>query len=264
MAKTVAKFLKVAGHFRNEQLKVEEPTQLDVATLLRRRRNAEHSQYDRVFLCVDSLVATPDFEKRLRNILIEASCPVAVLDVAYSKKLEALVVAGSGRYLARASEMEPIPWIADAFGELNPSIETDAFLTVENEEVPSQVSFVSHVPNEITGIGNLRALVAGMVKGVNKGFEKNLNLVGVGYQAQAQGQKLNLQIGFSHPVTKDLPAGVTVKTQSPTEILIKGADRRVVGQIAAEVRAARPPEPFRGRGVRHFDERAVSKKSKRK
>jgi large subunit ribosomal protein L6 len=112
--------------------------------------------------------------------------------------------------------------------------------------------------------GTMRALVANMVNGVSKGFEKKLNLVGVGFRAQAQGQKLNLQIGFSHPVVKDMPAGITVTTATPTEIVIKGADRQVVGQIAAEVRAIRPPEPYKGKGIRSADERVVLKETKKK
>lgn len=112
--------------------------------------------------------------------------------------------------------------------------------------------------------GTFRALTANMVNGVSKGFEKKLTLVGVGFRAQAQGSKLNLQIGFSHPVVKDMPAGVTVTTPSQTEILIKGADRQAVGQIAAEVRAIRPPEPYKGKGIRYADERVVLKETKKK
>lgn len=112
--------------------------------------------------------------------------------------------------------------------------------------------------------GTLRALTANMVNGVSKGFEKKLTLVGVGFRAQAQGQKLNLQIGFSHPVVKEMPAGITVTTPSQTEILIKGADRQVVGQLAAEVRAFRPPEPYKGKGIRYADERVVLKETKKK
>jgi len=112
--------------------------------------------------------------------------------------------------------------------------------------------------------GTMRALVANMVAGVSKGFEKKLNLVGVGFRAQAQGQKLNLQIGFSHPVVKDMPAGIKVETPSQTEILIKGSDRQVVGQIAAEVRAFRPPEPYKGKGIRYADERVTLKETKKK
>jgi large subunit ribosomal protein L6 len=112
--------------------------------------------------------------------------------------------------------------------------------------------------------GTFRALLANTVNGVSKGFEKKLTLVGVGFRAQAQGQKLNLQIGFSHPVVKDMPEGIKVETPSQTEILIKGADRQVVGQIAAEVRAFRPPEPYKGKGIRYADERVVLKETKKK
>ncbi len=112
--------------------------------------------------------------------------------------------------------------------------------------------------------GTFRALVANMVNGVSKGFEKKLNLVGVGFRAQAQGQKLNLQIGFSHPVVKDMPAGIKVECPTQTEIIIKGADRQVVGQIAAEVRAFRPPEPYKGKGIRYSDEKVSLKETKKK
>jgi large subunit ribosomal protein L6 len=112
--------------------------------------------------------------------------------------------------------------------------------------------------------GTTRALLANMVNGVSKGFEKKLTLVGVGFRAQAQGQKLNLQIGFSHPVVKEMPAGIKVETPSQTEILIKGADRQVVGQLAAEVRAFRPPEPYKGKGIRYANERVVIKETKKK
>ncbi len=112
--------------------------------------------------------------------------------------------------------------------------------------------------------GTMRALVANMVGGVTKGFEKKLTLVGVGYRAQAQGQKLNLQVGYSHPVVKEMPAGISVQTPTQTEILIKGADRQVVGQLAAEVRAIRPPEPYKGKGIRYSDERVSLKETKKK
>ncbi|MFM2448508.1 MAG: hypothetical protein RIS44_958 [Pseudomonadota bacterium] len=112
--------------------------------------------------------------------------------------------------------------------------------------------------------GTMRALLANMVNGVSKGFEKKLNLVGVGFRAQAQGQKLNLQIGFSHPVGKDMPAGIKVECPTQTEIVIKGADRQVVGQIAAEVRAIRPPEPYKGKGIRYSDEKVSLKETKKK
>jgi len=112
--------------------------------------------------------------------------------------------------------------------------------------------------------GTTRALLANMVNGVGKGFEKKLTLVGVGFRAQAQGSKLNLQVGFSHPVTKDMPEGIKVETPSQTEILIKGADRQAVGQVASEVRAIRPPEPYKGKGIRYANERVVIKETKKK
>ena len=112
--------------------------------------------------------------------------------------------------------------------------------------------------------GTMRALLANMVNGVSKGFEKKLALVGVGYRAAAAGSKLNLQIGFSHPVAKDMPEGVTVACPTQTEIIIKGSDRQVVGQIAAEVRAIRPPEPYKGKGIRYVGEKVVIKETKKK
>ncbi len=112
--------------------------------------------------------------------------------------------------------------------------------------------------------GTMRALLNNMVTGVTKGFEKKLMLVGVGYRAQAQGAKLNLTLGFSHPVSHDMPAGIKVETPTQTEILIKGIDKQVVGQVAAEVRAYRPPEPYKGKGVRYSDETIVIKETKKK
>jgi large subunit ribosomal protein L6 len=112
--------------------------------------------------------------------------------------------------------------------------------------------------------GTMRALVANMVSGVGKGFERKLTLVGVGFRAQAQGQRLNLQIGYSHPVVKDMPAGIKVLTPTQTEIVISGPDRQVVGQVAAEVRAFRPPEPYKGKGIRYANERVVLKETKKK
>lgn len=112
--------------------------------------------------------------------------------------------------------------------------------------------------------GTMRQLVNNMVLGVTKGFEKRLTLVGVGYKAAAQGAKLNLTVGYSHPVNKDMPAGITVATPAPTEIVIKGADRQRVGQIAAEIRAIRPPEPYKGKGIRYADEKITIKETKKK
>jgi large subunit ribosomal protein L6 len=112
--------------------------------------------------------------------------------------------------------------------------------------------------------GTTRALLANMVQGVNEGFERKLELVGVGYRAQAQGSKLNLTLGFSHPVVYEMPEGVSVETPSQTEIVIKGSDKQKVGQAAAEIRRFRPPEPYKGKGVRYSDERVQLKEAKKK
>jgi len=112
--------------------------------------------------------------------------------------------------------------------------------------------------------GTMRALVSNMVTGVSEGFEKKLQLVGVGYRAQAQGQTLNLTLGFSHPVDYPVPEGITVETPSQTEVVVKGVDKQRVGQIAAEIRAHRPPEPYKGKGVKYADEIIVRKEAKKK
>ena len=112
--------------------------------------------------------------------------------------------------------------------------------------------------------GTYRAIVNNMVQGVTRGFEKKLALVGVGYRAQAQGDKLNLSLGFSHPVVHQMPKGVKCETPQQTEIVIKGIDKQQVGQVAAEVRAYRPPEPYKGKGVRYVGERVVIKETKKK
>ena len=112
--------------------------------------------------------------------------------------------------------------------------------------------------------GTMRQLVNNMILGVTKGFEKKLNLVGVGYKAQAQGNRLDLSVGYSHPVKIQMPAGVSVLTPLPTEIIVKGADRQRVGQIAAEIRAFRPPEPYKGKGIRYSDEKITIKETKKK
>lgn len=140
----------------------------------------------------------------------------------------------------------------------------NALVTIKNEDgkltfVPANDSVEADSMS-----GTMRALLANMVNGVSKGFEKKLALVGVGYRAAAAGSKLNLQIGFSHPVAKDMPEGVTVACPTQTEIIIKGSDRQVVGQIAAEVRAIRPPEPYKGKGIRYVGEKVVIKETKKK
>jgi large subunit ribosomal protein L6 len=111
--------------------------------------------------------------------------------------------------------------------------------------------------------GTFRALVNNMVVGVSEGFQKKLQLVGVGYRAQLQGKNLNLALGFSHPVVYSAPEGVTIETPSQTEIIVSGCDKQKVGQVAAEIRSFRPPEPYKGKGVRYFDERVVRKEAKK-
>ncbi len=112
--------------------------------------------------------------------------------------------------------------------------------------------------------GTMRSLVNNMVTGVTAGFEKKLTLIGVGYRAQLQGKKLNLTLGFSHPVSYDAPEGITIESPSQTEILIKGTDKQLVGQVAADIRAYRPPEPYKGKGVRYADEHVIMKEAKKK
>ena len=112
--------------------------------------------------------------------------------------------------------------------------------------------------------GTMRALVNNMVKGVNEGFEKKLQLVGVGYRAKASGNTLNLTLGFSHPVDYEVPAGVSVDTPSQTEVIVKGANKQLVGQVASEIRAFRPPEPYKGKGIRYSDENIRRKETKKK
>ena len=112
--------------------------------------------------------------------------------------------------------------------------------------------------------GTMRALVHNMVTGVSQGFEKKLTLIGVGYRAQVQGKKLNLSLGFSHPVDHEIPEGVTIEAPSQTEVVVKGIDKQKVGQVAANIRAYRPPEPYKGKGVRYTDEYVVRKEAKKK
>jgi len=144
------------------------------------------------------------------------------------------------------------------------SLPANGLVTVTQDGATLKVAPVNDTAAANAMSGTFRALLANTINGVSKGFEKKLTLVGVGFKAQAAGQKLNLSIGFSHPVVKDMPAGIKVETPSQTEIVIKGADRQVVGQIAAEVRAFRPPEPYKGKGIRYADERVVLKETKKK
>ena len=137
-------------------------------------------------------------------------------------------------------------------------------VSVKNEDGKLSFAPSDDSPEADAMSGTVRALVNTMVGGVTKGFEKRLALVGVGYRATAQGSKLNLQIGYSHPVSKEMPAGVKVECPSQTEIVIKGFDRQAVGQVAAEVRALRPPEPYKGKGIRYVDEKVTIKETKKK
>lgn len=135
--------------------------------------------------------------------------------------------------------------------------------TVEMVDDEGVLSFTAAPGGTTAMAGTMRALVNNMVQGVTNGFEKKLNLIGVGYRAQAQGSKLNLQLGFSHPVDFSVPDGVTVETPTQTEIIVRGADKQKVGQVAAEIRGYRPPEPYKGKGVRYSDERVVMKEAKK-
>jgi large subunit ribosomal protein L6 len=147
-------------------------------------------------------------------------------------------------------------------GTLTHKLSSKVKVEKQEDKLRFAVTEMSNQANAMSG--TVRALVANMVQGVTKGFEKRLTLVGVGYRAQAQGDKLNLTLGFSHPVVHQMPKGVKVETPSQTEIVLKGSDRQVVGQVAAEVRAYRPPEPYKGKGVRYSGEQIVLKETKKK
>jgi large subunit ribosomal protein L6 len=152
--------------------------------------------------------------------------------------------------------------VKGALGALDQSLSPLVKVVNENGKLTFAAVNESREANAMAG--TMRQLVNNMVVGVSKGFEKKLNLIGVGYKASAQGNKLNLAVGYSHPVDFEMPAGITVATPVPTEIVIKGADRQRVGQLAAEVRAVRPPEPYKGKGIRYSDEKVVIKETKKK
>src|SRR5688500_18637319 len=147
-------------------------------------------------------------------------------------------------------------------GTLSQRIDPQVVVKVENNQVTFVAADESKAANAMSG--TLRANVANMVHGVKDGFQKKPTLVGVGYRAQAQGSKLNLSLGFSHRIAYALPEGVKAETPTQTEIVIKGVDRQKVGQVAAEVRAYKPPEPYKGKGVRYADEKVVIKETKKK
>ncbi len=159
------------------------------------------------------------------------------------------VTIGSGEISIKG----PLGTLSRRFGE-----------TVSVEKSGDTLVFKAVTPEASALHGTLRALVAGMVKGVTEGYEKKLTLVGVGYRAQAAGDKVNLSLGFSHPVVHKMPKGVKVETPVQTEIVVKGIDKQQVGQVAAEIRAYRPPEPYKGKGVRYADERVTLKETKKK
>ncbi len=147
-------------------------------------------------------------------------------------------------------------------GELNHEIHT----LVEVNQQDSSLTFAARNTGQNSNAlaGTTRALLNNMVTGVSQGFEKKLTLVGVGYRAQAQGKKLNLSLGFSHPVEYQVPEGISIETPSQTEIVVTGIDKQKVGQVAANIRAYRPPEPYKGKGVRYTDEHVVRKEAKKK
>ena len=147
-------------------------------------------------------------------------------------------------------------------GTLEQATSPGVVVKLENNQVTFAAANESKEANALSG--TTRANVANMVNGVKTGFEKRLSLVGVGYRAQAQGNKVNLQLGFSHPIVHSLPEGVKAETPTQTEIVIKGADRQRVGQVAAEIRAYKPPEPYKGKGVRYTGEQITLKETKKK
>jgi large subunit ribosomal protein L6 len=141
---------------------------------------------------------------------------------------------------------------------LNPNV------SVKNDNGTLHVEVKNELQEANAASGTTRALLANAVKGVTEGFSKKLELVGVGYRAQAQGKVLNLTLGFSHPVAYKVPEGITIETPTQTEVIVKGLDRQKVGQVAADIRGFRPPEPYKGKGVRYSDERVVLKEAKKK
>lgn len=149
-------------------------------------------------------------------------------------------------------------------GKASLSLELNSEVELKQEENSLTVSPRSGSRFATAIAGTMRSLLANMVQGVTDGFERKLELVGVGYRAQAQGNKLNLTLGFSHPVVYEVPEGISVETPSQTEVVVKGPDKQKVGQVAAEIRRFRPPEPYKGKGVRYADERVQIKEAKKK
>lgn len=152
--------------------------------------------------------------------------------------------------------------ISGGKGKLTYKVPTEIEVVIESESIK-----VKWNPNDSqcgSKAGTARAILNNMVTGVNDGYERKLQLFGVGYRAQAKGDELSLSLGFSHPINYRVPSGVTIDTPIPTEIIIKGIDKQLVGQVAANIRAYRPPEPYKGKGVRYYDEKIVKKEAKKK
>lgn len=152
--------------------------------------------------------------------------------------------------------------VSGAKGKLDIKLPGDVEVAVNDRTLSFEAREQSHRARAMAG--TLRSLVNNMVLGVSQGFERRLQLVGVGYRAQAQGRTLNLQLGFSHPVQYAVPEGIDVQTPTPTEVVVSGADKQLVGQVAADIRAFRPPEPYKGKGVRYLNERVRRKEAKKK
>ena len=152
--------------------------------------------------------------------------------------------------------------IKGPLGTLALPLNADIRVKKDGEQLVVEVAKESDTADAMSG--TVRSLMANMITGVTKGFERKLTLVGVGYRAQAQGDRLNLTLGFSHPVVHQMPKGVKVETPTQTEIVIKGTDKQLVGLVAAQVRAYRPPEPYKGKGVRYADEQVTLKETKKK
>ena len=149
--------------------------------------------------------------------------------------------------------------VKGAKGELEMDLHPAVQLSVDD----GTIHVAPHDPADMAMAGTMRALINNMVEGVTNGFEKKLSLVGVGYRAALQGKSLNLQLGFSHPIDFEVPEGIKVETPSQTEIVVSGTNKQLVGQVAAKIRAYRPPEPYKGKGVRYADERVVMKEAKK-
>lgn len=152
--------------------------------------------------------------------------------------------------------------VSGPLGKISHFLTSDVTVTREGDSIKVAAANDSQQSRAMSG--TMRALVANMVQGVSQGFSRKLTLVGVGYKAQAQGAALNLDLGYSHPISHKMPAGITVETPTQTEIVIKGVDKQVVGQVAAQIRSYRKPEPYKGKGVRYSDEVVIIKETKKK